>query len=107
METFDKTFKNVRGSVGAPPCGDVMKLQIQVDEKGKIVDAKYKTFGYDSATAFNLLATEWLKRKTVKKALTIKKTNIIKELCFLSVELHYTTLAEDTIKATLANYKLK
>lgn len=93
--------------MGAPACGDVMKLQIQVDEKGKIVDANYKTFGYGSATASSSLATEQLKRKTVKEALIIKNTNIIKELCFLPVELHCTTLAEDTIKATLANYKLK
>lgn len=89
--------------MGTPACSNVMKLQIQVDGKGKIVDTKYKTFGYGSATASSSLVTERLKRKTVKEALTIKNTNIIKELCFFPVELHCTTLAEDTIKVTLAN----
>uniref|UniRef100_A0A8C3YRM0 Iron-sulfur cluster assembly enzyme ISCU n=1 Tax=Catagonus wagneri TaxID=51154 RepID=A0A8C3YRM0_9CETA len=106
--SLDKTSKNVgTGLVGAPACGDVMKLQIQVDEKGKIVDAKFKTFGCGSAIASSSLATEWVKGKTVEEALTIKNTDIAKELCLPPVKLHCSMLAEDAIKAALADYKLK
>nr|5WKP_D Chain D, Iron-sulfur cluster assembly enzyme ISCU, mitochondrial [Homo sapiens]5WKP_H Chain H, Iron-sulfur cluster assembly enzyme ISCU, mitochondrial [Homo sapiens] len=106
--SLDKTSKNVgTGLVGAPACGDVMKLQIQVDEKGKIVDARFKTFGCGSAIASSSLATEWVKGKTVEEALTIKNTDIAKELCLPPVKLHCSILAEDAIKAALADYKLK
>ncbi|XP_012365548.1 iron-sulfur cluster assembly enzyme ISCU, mitochondrial isoform X1 [Nomascus leucogenys] len=134
--SLDKTSKNVgTGLVGAPACGDVMKLQIQVDEKGKIVDARFKTFGCGSAIASSSLATEWVKGKTVEEALTIKNTDIAKELCLPPVKLHCSksgrklsflhnpvscvflhflsgcyscrVLAEDAIKAALADYKLK
>ncbi|XP_038618994.1 LOW QUALITY PROTEIN: iron-sulfur cluster assembly enzyme ISCU, mitochondrial [Tachyglossus aculeatus] len=106
--SLDKTSKNVgTGLVGAPACGDVMKLQIQVDEKGKIVDARFKTFGCGSAIASSSLATEWVKGKTVDEALTIKNTDIAKELCLPPVKLHCSMLAEDAIKAALADYKLK
>ena len=106
--SLDKTSKNVgTGLVGAPACGDVMKLQIQVDEKGKIVDARFKTFGCGSANASSSLATEWVKGKTVEEALTIKNTDIAKELCLPPVKLHCSMLAEDAIKAALADYKLK
>ncbi|CAD7677362.1 unnamed protein product [Nyctereutes procyonoides] len=103
-----KTSKNVgTGLVGAPACGDVMKLQIQVDEKGKIVDARFKTFGCGSAIASSSLATDWVKGKTVEEALTIKNTDIAKDLCLPLVKLHCSMLAEDAIKAALADYKLK
>lgn len=106
--SLDKKSKNVgTGLVGAPACGDVMKLQIQVDEKGKIVDARFKTFGCGSAIASSSLATEWVKGKTVEEALTIKNTDIAKELCLPPVKLHCSMLAEDAIKAALADYKLK
>ncbi|XP_043833557.1 iron-sulfur cluster assembly enzyme ISCU, mitochondrial isoform X2 [Dromiciops gliroides] len=106
--SLDKKSKNVgTGLVGAPACGDVMKLQIQVDEKGKIVDARFKTFGCGSAIASSSLATEWIKGKTVEEALTIKNTDIAKELCLPPVKLHCSMLAEDAIKAALADYKLK
>ncbi|EPQ09868.1 Iron-sulfur cluster assembly enzyme ISCU, mitochondrial [Myotis brandtii] len=106
--SLDKTSKNVgTGLVGAPACGDVMKLQIQVDEEGKIVDARFKTFGCGSAIASSSLATEWVKGKTVEEALTIKNTDIAKELCLPPVKLHCSMLAEDAIKAALADYKLK
>ncbi|XP_016044674.1 iron-sulfur cluster assembly enzyme ISCU [Erinaceus europaeus] len=106
--SLDKTSKNVgTGLVGAPACGDVMKLQIQVDEKGKIVDARFKTFGCGSAIASSSLATEWVKGKTVEEALAIKNTDIAKELCLPPVKLHCSMLAEDAIKAALADYKLK
>jgi Fe-S cluster assembly scaffold IscU len=106
--SLDKTSKNVgTGLVGAPACGDIMKLQIQVDEKGKIVDARFKTFGCGSAIASSSLATEWVKGKTVEEALTIKNTDIAKELCLPPVKLHCSMLAEDAIKAALADYKLK
>ncbi|KAF6278019.1 iron-sulfur cluster assembly enzyme [Rhinolophus ferrumequinum] len=81
--------------------------KIQVDEKGKIVDARFKTFGCGSAIASSSLATEWVKGKTVEEALTIKNTDIAKELCLPPVKLHCSMLAEDAIKAALADYKLK
>ncbi|XP_040010824.1 iron-sulfur cluster assembly enzyme ISCU, mitochondrial [Xiphias gladius] len=106
--SLDKNSKNVgTGLVGAPACGDVMKLQIQVDENGKIVDAKFKTFGCGSAIASSSLATEWVKGKSVDEALKIKNTDIAKELCLPPVKLHCSMLAEDAIKAALSDYRLK
>uniref|UniRef100_A0A672ZRX9 Iron-sulfur cluster assembly enzyme b n=1 Tax=Sphaeramia orbicularis TaxID=375764 RepID=A0A672ZRX9_9TELE len=106
--SLDKNSKNVgTGLVGAPACGDVMKLQIQVDEQGKIVDARFKTFGCGSAIASSSLATEWVKGKSVDEALTIKNTQIAKELSLPPVKLHCSMLAEDAIKAALADYRLK
>uniref|UniRef100_M3ZG37 Iron-sulfur cluster assembly enzyme ISCU n=1 Tax=Xiphophorus maculatus TaxID=8083 RepID=M3ZG37_XIPMA len=106
--SLDKNKKSVgTGLVGAPACGDVMKLQIQVDENGKIVDAKFKTFGCGSAIASSSLATEWVKGKSVDEALKIKNTDIAKELCLPPVKLHCSMLAEDAIKAALSDYRLK
>ncbi|XP_027545580.1 iron-sulfur cluster assembly enzyme ISCU, mitochondrial [Neopelma chrysocephalum] len=106
--SLDRNAKNVgTGLVGAPACGDVMKLQVEVDENGKIVDARFKTFGCGSAIASSSLATEWVKGKTVDEALKIKNTDIAKELCLPPVKLHCSMLAEDAIKAALADYKLK
>ncbi|KAM9392448.1 iron-sulfur cluster assembly enzyme ISCU isoform 2-T2 [Pholidichthys leucotaenia] len=106
--SLDKNSKNVgTGLVGAPACGDVMKLQIEVDEDGKIVDAKFKTFGCGSAIASSSLATEWVKGKTVEAALKIKNTDIAKELCLPPVKLHCSMLAEDAIKAALSDYRRK
>ncbi|XP_054707069.1 iron-sulfur cluster assembly enzyme ISCU-like [Uloborus diversus] len=106
--SLDKNDKHVgTGLVGAPACGDVMKLQIQVDEKGKIIDAKFKTFGCGSAIASSSLATEWVKGKSVDEALKIKNSDIAKELCLPPVKLHCSMLAEDAIKAALKDYKIK
>ncbi|XP_044051491.1 iron-sulfur cluster assembly enzyme ISCU, mitochondrial [Siniperca chuatsi] len=106
--SLDKNNKNVgTGLVGAPACGDVMKLQIQVDENGKIVDARFKTFGCGSAIASSSLVTEWVKGKSVNEALKIKNTDIAKELCLPPVKLHCSMLAEDAIKAALSDYRLK
>ncbi|XP_044296891.1 iron-sulfur cluster assembly enzyme ISCU, mitochondrial [Varanus komodoensis] len=106
--SLDKSAKNVgTGLVGAPACGDVMKLQVEVDENGKIIDARFKTFGCGSAIASSSLATEWVKGKTVDEALKIRNTDIAKELCLPPVKLHCSMLAEDAIKAALADYKLK
>ncbi|XP_061655811.1 iron-sulfur cluster assembly scaffold protein IscU-like [Phyllopteryx taeniolatus] len=106
--TLDKRSKKVgTGLVGAPACGDVMKLQIEVDDDGKIVDARFKTFGCGSAIASSSLATEWIKGKSVDQALTIRNTDIAKELCLPPVKLHCSMLAEDAIKAALADYRLK
>uniref|UniRef100_A0A8C5HHF9 Iron-sulfur cluster assembly enzyme ISCU n=1 Tax=Gouania willdenowi TaxID=441366 RepID=A0A8C5HHF9_GOUWI len=106
--SLDKTSKNVgTGLVGAPACGDVMKLQIEVDDQGKIVDARFKTFGCGSAIASSSLATEWIKGKTVDEALMIKNTDIAQELCLPPVKLHCSMLAEDAIKSALANYRFK
>ncbi|XP_075070106.1 iron-sulfur cluster assembly enzyme ISCU isoform X2 [Mixophyes fleayi] len=106
--SLDKNSKNVgTGLVGAPACGDVMKLQIEVNENGKIVDARFKTFGCGSAIASSSLATEWVKGKTVDEAMTIKNTDIAKELCLPPVKLHCSMLAEDAIRAALADYRLK
>ncbi|XP_038059148.1 iron-sulfur cluster assembly scaffold protein IscU-like [Patiria miniata] len=106
--SMDKNDKSVgTGLVGAPACGDVMKLQIKVDDDGKIVDAKFKTFGCGSAIASSSLATEWVKGKSVNDALKIKNTDIAKELCLPPVKLHCSMLAEDAIRAALANYKVK
>uniref|UniRef100_A0A4D5RA80 NifU-like protein n=1 Tax=Scolopendra viridis TaxID=118503 RepID=A0A4D5RA80_SCOVI len=106
--SLDKNDKNVgTGLVGAPACGDVMKLQIKVDENGKIIDAKFKTFGCGSAIASSSLATEWIKGKSVDDAMKIKNTIIAKELSLPPVKLHCSMLAEDAIKAALNDYKLK
>ncbi|XP_052087804.1 iron-sulfur cluster assembly scaffold protein IscU-like [Mytilus californianus] len=106
--SMDKSDKDVgTGLVGAPACGDVMKLQIKVDDNGKIVDAKFKTFGCGSAIASSSLATEWIKGKSVDEAKGIKNTDIAKELCLPPVKLHCSMLAEDAIQAALKDYKLK
>jgi len=106
--SLDKTKKNVgTGLVGAPACGDVMKLQIEVDENGKITDAKFKTFGCGSAIASSSLATEWIKGNSVGEAMKIKNTHIAKELCLPPVKLHCSMLAEDAIKAALSDYQIK
>ena len=95
------------GLVGAPECGDVMKLQIQVDDDNKIVDAKFKTFGCGSAIAASSLATEWIKDKTVDEASMIQNTEIVEELSLLPVKIHCSVLAEDAIKAAIKDYKQK
>ena len=96
------------GLVGAPECGDVMKLQVKVDEAtGIIADAKFKTFGCGSAIASSSLATEWLKGKTVDEALAIKNTDIVNELSLPPVKIHCSVLAEDAIKAAIGDYKKK
>ena len=107
--SFDKTDPSVgTGMVGAPECGDVMKLQVKVDEAtGLIADAKFKTFGCGSAIASSSLATEWLKGKTVDEALAIKNTDIVNELSLPPVKIHCSVLAEDAIKAAISDYKKK
>merc|ERR1719234_834686 len=106
--SMDKNDVNVgTGLVGAPACGDVMKLQIKVDDEGKIIDAKFKTFGCGSAIASSSLATEWVKGKTMDEALSIKNTDIAKELSLPPVKLHCSMLAEDAIKAALSDYRIK
>ena len=107
--SFDKSDPNVgTGMVGAPECGDVMKLQVKVNpETGVIDDAKFKTFGCGSAIASSSLATEWLKGKTVEQALAIKNTEIVAELSLPPVKIHCSVLAEDAIKAAIADYKKK
>jgi nitrogen fixation protein NifU and related proteins len=96
------------GLVGAPECGDVMKLQVKVNpETGMIDDAKFKTFGCGSAIASSSLATEWLKGKTVEQALAIKNTDIVNELSLPPVKIHCSVLAEDAIKAAINDYKKK
>ena len=107
MGSFQKEEDGVgTGMVGAPECGDVMKLQIKV-QNDTIVDAKFKTFGCGSAIASSSLATEWLKGKTVEQASTIKNTDIVQELNLPPVKIHCSVLAEDAIKAALADYKKK
>ena len=95
------------GLVGAPECGDVMKLQIKVSESGVIEDAKFKTFGCGSAIASSSLATEWVKGKTLTEALAIKNTDIVKELSLPPVKIHCSVLAEDAIKAAITDWKKK
>ena len=95
------------GLVGAPECGDVMKLQIQVDNDNKIIDAKFKTFGCGSAIASSSLATEWVKGRTIDEASTIQNTEIVKELSLPPVKIHCSVLAEDAIKAAIKDYKSK
>jgi nitrogen fixation NifU-like protein len=105
--SFDKAKTNVgTGVVGAPECGDVMKLQIEV-EGDRIVDAKFKTFGCGSAIASSSLATEWIKGRTLDEALEIKNTQIVEELSLPPVKIHCSVLAEDAIKSAIADYKQK
>lgn len=106
--SLDKNDPNVgTGIVGAPECGDVMKLQIKCDDSGRIVDAKFKTFGCGSAIASSSLATEWVKGKTVDEALQIKNTEIVRELSLPPVKIHCSVLAEDAIRAAINDYKTK
>ena len=107
--TLDKSSKNVgTGLVGAPECGDVMRLQIEVDdESGVIKDAKFKTFGCGSAIASSSLATEWLKGKSINEALTIDNMEIVEELALPPVKIHCSVLAEDAIKAAIKDYQQK
>ena len=106
--SLDKKDEGVgTGMVGAPECGDVMKLQVKVNDKGVIEDAKFKTFGCGSAIASSSLATEWLKGKTVVEAQEIKNTQIVKELNLPPVKIHCSVLAEDAIKAALNDYRKK
>src|SRR5262245_21973479 len=106
--SLDKSSPDVgTGIAGAPECGDVMKLQIQVDEAGKIVDAKFKTYGCGSAIASSSLATEWLKGSTIDEAMAIKNTQIVEELALPPVKIHCSVLAEDAIKAAIAGYQKK
>lgn len=95
------------GLVGAPECGDVMQLQIKVDESGKIEDAKFKCFGCGSAIASSSLATEWLKGKSLDEGLEIKNTQIVEELSLPPVKIHCSVLAEDAIRAAIEDYKTK
>ena len=106
--SFDKDAPDVgTGIVGAPECGDVMKLQIRVNEQGVIEDAKFKTFGCGSAIASSSLATEWVKGKTIDEALEIKNTDIVNELSLPPVKIHCSVLAEDAIRAALKDYREK
>lgn len=106
--SLDKNNKNVgTGLVGAPACGDVLKLQIQVDESGVITDAKFKAFGCGSAIASSSLVSEWVKGKTVDEAVQIKNTEIAEHLSLPPVKLHCSLLAEDAIKAAVKDYKEK
>ena len=105
--SFQKSDEDVgTGIVGAPECGDVMKLQIKV-EGDRIVDAKFKTFGCGSAIASSSLATEWVKGKTLDEALEIKNTHIVEELSLPPVKIHCSVLAEDAIKTAIADYRKK
>ena len=105
--SLDKDSSNVgTGLVGAPECGDVMKLQIEVKDN-KIVDAKFKTFGCGSAIAASSLATEWVKDRSVEDALTLNNVEIVEELSLPPVKIHCSVLAEDAIKAAIADYKEK
>lgn len=104
--SFGKEEKNVAtGMVGAPACGDVMKLQIKVGDDGVIEDAKFKTYGCGSAIASSSLITEWVRGKTLDDALNIKNTDIARELALPPVKIHCSILAEDAIKAAVADYK--
>jgi nitrogen fixation NifU-like protein len=106
--TLDKADPSVgTGLVGAPACGDVMRLQIRVSDDGVIQDAKFKTFGCGSAIASSSLATEWLKGKTVDEANTIRNTMIVKELNLPPVKVHCSVLAEDAIKSAIEDFKQK
>ena len=106
--SFDKDDINVgTGLVGAPECGDVMKLQIKVDDNNEIIDAKFKTFGCGSAIASSSLATEWIKGKSVDQANNIKNVEIVEELSLPPVKIHCSVLAEDAIKSAIQDYKEK
>lgn len=105
---FDKNDESVgTGMVGAPACGDVMKLQIKVNEEGIIEDAKFKTYGCGSAIASSSLVTEWVKGKTLDEALDIRNTQIAEELALPPVKIHCSILAEDAIKAAVEDYRKK
>jgi nitrogen fixation NifU-like protein len=105
---FDKADPGVgTGMVGAPACGDVMKLQIKVNEQGIIEDARFKTYGCGSAIASSSLVTEWVKGKTLDQAMAIKNTQIAEELALPPVKIHCSILAEDAIKAAIDDYKAK
>ena len=95
------------GLVGAPECGDVMKLQIKVDDEGKITDAKFKTFGCGSAIAASSLATDWVRGKSISEAEELSNVDIVEELSLPPVKIHCSVLAEDAIKAAIADYKSK
>ena len=106
--TLDKSKKSVgTGLVGAPECGDVMRLQIEVDENHMITDAKFKTFGCGSAIASSSLATEWLKGKSINDALEIDNMDIVEELALPPVKIHCSVLAEDAIKSAINDYRAK
>jgi len=106
--TLDKNDPDVgTGLVGAPACGDVMRLQVKISDDGKIQDAKFKTFGCGSAIASSSLVTEWVKGKTVDEAMTIKNTHIAQELSLPPVKIHCSVLAEDAIKAAIADWRKK
>jgi nitrogen fixation NifU-like protein len=106
--SFDKNDPSVgTGLVGAPACGDVMKLQLKISDAGIIEDAKFKTFGCGSAIASSSLATEWVKGMTVDQAMALKNTQIVEELNLPPVKIHCSVLAEDAIKAAIADYKAK
>lgn len=106
--TFDKNDPSIgTGMVGAPACGDVMKLQIKVNEQGIIEDAKFKTYGCGSAIASSSLLTEWVKGKTLQEAGQIKNTQIAEELALPPVKIHCSVLAEDAIKAAIADFQTK
>ena len=106
--TLDKSDPSVgTGLVGAPACGDVMRLQIRVNDEGVIEDAKFKTFGCGSAIASSSLATEWIKGKTVQEAEAIKNSQIVEELSLPPVKIHCSVLAEDAIKSAIADYRKK
>ncbi len=106
--SMDANLNNVgTGIVGAPECGDVMKLQIKVDDEDRIVDAKFKTFGCGSAIASSSLATEWVKGRTLDEALELKNTDIVTELALPPVKIHCSVLAEDAVRAAIADVKKK
>jgi len=106
--SFDKSDPSVgTGLVGAPACGDVMKLQLKISDAGVIEDAKFKTFGCGSAIASSSLATEWVKGMTIDQAMELKNTQIVEELNLPPVKIHCSVLAEDAIKAAIADYKAK
>lgn len=106
--SLDQSSSNVgTGIVGAPECGDVMKLQIQVDENERIVDAKFKTFGCGSAIASSSLATEWIKGRTLDEALELKNTEIVTELALPPVKIHCSVLAEDAVRAAVNDARTK
>jgi nitrogen fixation NifU-like protein len=106
--SFDKSDTDVgTGMVGAPACGDVMKLQIKVGDDGIITDARFKTYGCGSAIASSSLVTEWVKGKTLEEATTIRNTDIAQELALPPVKIHCSILAEDAIKAAIEDYRKK
>jgi nitrogen fixation NifU-like protein len=106
--TLDKTDETVgTGLVGAPACGDVMRLQIKVSDSGRIEDAKFKTYGCGSAIASSSLVTEWIKGRTIDEALEIKNTDIVEHLSLPPVKIHCSVLAEDAIRSAIEDYKKK